>query len=167
MKKKYVWWENLDGVICCPSCGRRIDNLSVDNWLKDDLEPFEPDFCPYCGQALDWSERRSYGVKEEHDAETVSEKGREVADSGILQKAIETYGEESQTKMVLEEMSELQKEICKRWRGADNRDAIADEVADVEIMLRQLKIMLDLDHSVQQHKRAKLIRLQERLEGSK
>lgn len=32
----------------------------------------------------------------------------------ILQRAIAKYGEDAQMKMVLEEMSELQKEICKR-----------------------------------------------------
>ena len=67
-------------------------------------------------------------------------------------------------KMVLEEMSELQKEICKLWRGKDNRDAIAEEVADVEIMLDQLKLMLDIPYEVEQHRQNKLQRLRERLE---
>ena len=31
----------------------------------------------------------------------------------ILQQAIETFGEHAQEQMLLEEMSELQKEICK------------------------------------------------------
>ena len=66
---------------------------------------------------------------------------------------------------VLEEMSELQKEICKLWRGKDNRDAIAEEVADVEIMLGQLKVMLDIGGDVGRHKTTKLLRLQKRLEG--
>ena len=61
-------------------------------------------------------------------------------------------------------MSELQKEICKLWRGKDNRDAIAEEVADVEIMLDQLKLMLDIPYQVEQHRQNKLQRLQERLE---
>lgn len=68
MKKRYVWFEDLDSVICCPSCNRRIDNFYRDECVPDDVEPFYPDFCPYCGQALDWSEIRRYGVKEEHDA---------------------------------------------------------------------------------------------------
>lgn len=62
-------------------------------------------------------------------------------------------------KMVLEEMSELQKEICKRWRGKDNRDAIIEEVADLEIMLDQLKLMLDIQYHVQQARQDKLLRL--------
>lgn len=82
----------------------------------------------------------------------------------ILQQAIAKYGEEAQMKMVLEEMSELQKEICKRWRGKDNRDAIIEEVADLEIMLDQLKLMLDIQYHVQQARQDKLLRLQGRLE---
>lgn len=82
----------------------------------------------------------------------------------ILQRAIAKYGEEAQMKMALEEMSELQKEICKRWRGKDNRDAIIEEVADLEIMLDQLKLMLDIQYHVQQARQDKLIRLQGRLE---
>lgn len=82
----------------------------------------------------------------------------------LLQRAIAKWGKDAQMKMVLEEMSELQKEICKMWRGKDNRDAIAEEVADVEIMLDQLKLMLDIPYQVEQHRQNKLQRLQERLE---
>lgn len=82
----------------------------------------------------------------------------------ILKKAIATYGEEAQTKMVLEEMSELQKEICKRWRGKDNIKAIAEEVADVEIVLGQLKLMLDIEDLVADYWDEKMARLKERLE---
>lgn len=81
----------------------------------------------------------------------------------ILRAAIDAYGEEAQTKMVLEEMSELQKEICKRWRGADNIGNIAEELADVEIMLDQLKMMLDIEVEVGQYRHEKLLRLQDRL----
>lgn len=81
----------------------------------------------------------------------------------ILQAAIARWGKDAQTKMVLEEMSELQKEICKMWRGKENTANIAEEVADVEIMLNQLKLMLDIEDTVRKYKSAKLIRLQERL----
>ena len=82
----------------------------------------------------------------------------------VFQRAIATWGDDAQMKMVLEEMSELQKEICKMWRGKDNRGAIAEEVADVEIMLDQLKLMLDIPYEVEQHRQNKLQRLRERLE---
>ena len=49
----------------------------------------------------------------------------------ILKRAVETYGAQAQTLMVFEEMSELQKELCKHARGKDNREAIVEEIADV------------------------------------
>ena len=40
--------------------------------------------------------------------------------------AIRTFGEEYQEEVAVEELSELIKEICKNWRGNDNRAAIAN-----------------------------------------
>ena len=65
--------------------------------------------------------------------------------------------------MVLEEVAELQKEICKLWRGRDNIQAIAEEVADVGIMLDRLKLILDITEDVQQFREKKITRLKERL----
>ena len=87
-----------------------------------------------------------------------------IHEMSLLQRAIAKYGKDAQMKMVLEEMSELQKEICKLWRGKDNLPEIAEEIADVEIMLDQLKLMLDIPYQVEQHRQNKLQRLQERLE---
>lgn len=58
---------------------------------------------------------------------------------------IDHYGHESQKMMLLlEEMAELQKEICKEFRGELNKDAITEEVADVLIMLEQVQMMYDI-----------------------
>ena len=46
-----------------------------------------------------------------------------------------------QTMVAIEEMSELTKELVKQMRGRDNKDAIAEEMADVEIMMCQLRLM--------------------------
>lgn len=67
MKKKYVWFEDLDGIVCCPGCGHQVDNYAEK--ILGEFEFIEPKFCPNCGQALDWSETRSYGVREEHETE--------------------------------------------------------------------------------------------------
>jgi len=67
-------------------------------------------------------------------------------------------------KMLLEEMSELQKEICKSWCGADNVDHIAEEIADVEIMLDQLKMMTGSVDMVKTIREKKLRRLEQRLD---
>ena len=60
----------------------------------------------------------------------------------VLKRALDTWGEEAQMLMVVEEMSELMKEILKNVnRGKDNVDQIVEETADVEIMLEQLNQM--------------------------
>ena len=41
--------------------------------------------------------------------------------------------------------------------------AIAEEVADVEIMLDQLKLILDIEEDVQRFREKKITRLKERL----
>lgn len=57
---------------------------------------------------------------------------------------IDHYGHESQKMMLLEEMAELQKEICKEFRGELSKDAVTEEVADVLIMLEQVQMMYDI-----------------------
>lgn len=59
-------------------------------------------------------------------------------------KLLDHYGHESQKMMLLEEMAELQKEICKEFRGELNKEAITEEVADVLIMLEQVQMMYDI-----------------------
>lgn len=81
----------------------------------------------------------------------------------ILSAAVATWGKDAQAKMLLEEMAELQKEICKVWRGKDNEVEIAEEVADVEIMLAQIKMIFDIDTSVGVYRDAKIERLRQRL----
>ena len=78
----------------------------------------------------------------------------------ILQKAIDTYGEESQKKMMIEEMSELTKELCKWFRGEADTGHILEEMADVQIMLDQMRMIFG-DTSEQE--KAKVERLGRRL----
>ena len=59
----------------------------------------------------------------------------------IMAELISYYGHESQKMMLLEEMSELQKEICKDMRYDPDLEAITEEVADVLIMLEQIQMM--------------------------
>ena len=82
----------------------------------------------------------------------------------ILKKAIDTYGTEMQLVVACEELSELQKEICKSLRGRDNLPAIAEEIADVEIMLEQLKIIFNCSCDVGIVRQEKLERLARRIE---
>ena len=85
----------------------------------------------------------------------------------ILLSALAKFGDQAQTVMVFEEMSELAKELCKNMRGKDNRDAIAEEIADVRIMLDQMEILHDCAASVSRWRESKLHRLSLRLEDEK
>ncbi len=85
-----------------------------------------------------------------------------------LLKAIKTFGIDAQLDMVVEEMSELTKEICKKKRGKDNRVEIIEEIADVYIMLEQLKIICNISQKeIQNIAEVKVKRLNERLENIK
>ena len=67
--------------------------------------------------------------------------------------------------MVFEEMSELQKELCKFKRGKSNISNIAEEIADVKIMLEQMALAFDIEDKVELQKDLKIKRLEERIKG--
>lgn len=74
--------------------------------------------------------------------------------------ALSTYGAQAQTMMVMEEMAELQKELCKHARGKENRAQIAEEIADVQIMLEQMELLHGCAGLVAGFKAQKLERLE-------
>lgn len=79
--------------------------------------------------------------------------------------AVRAYGKQSQLVMAMEEMSELTKELSKNLRGADNSKALAEEIADVEIMLEQLKVIFRNRALVDRIRAGKLVRLSDRITG--
>lgn len=75
-------------------------------------------------------------------------------DREIFEAAISVYGKDAQTLMAIEEMSELTKALCKERRARGNDDPIirqkildniAEEIADVQIMLNQLRMIFRLN----------------------
>ena len=84
----------------------------------------------------------------------------------VYQAALRKWGVGLQTMMAVEEMSELTKEICKIKRGKMDLDALADEIADVTIMLEQLRDIYGLNDAVCDHMDAKILRLQSRVGGA-
>ena len=83
----------------------------------------------------------------------------------ILENALMTYGAKAQILMVMEEMAELQKELCKNIRGKANVANIAEEIADVKIMLEQMILLYHCEHAVQANREYKLMRLENRIEA--
>lgn len=87
-----------------------------------------------------------------------------IDESEVLQRALDTYGSLPQIVMIFEEMSELQKELCKYLRGKYSPENIAEEIADVEIMLEQMKMLFCCTDDVRNERRRKVVRLKGRLD---
>jgi hypothetical protein len=66
-----------------------------------------------------------------------------MTDRDIYKAAIDIWGQESQVWMLFEEMSELQKALCKYRRSptSDNLVNVNEEMADVDIMMDQMRVM--------------------------
>lgn len=82
----------------------------------------------------------------------------------IYEKAVNKFGKIPQLIMAMEEMSELIQGLSKDIRGKRDEDNISEEIADVEIMLAQLKIIYQNDVEVEKWKTDKLFRLQAKIE---
>lgn len=85
----------------------------------------------------------------------------------IYKKTIDKYGKSKQVVKAVEELSELQKELCKLLLTVTNKRKVvtnvAEEIADCEIMIKQLKLILNCDGMVNNWKLYKLKRLEEKL----
>ena len=80
----------------------------------------------------------------------------------FYEKIIFHLGDKNQITVAIEELSELQKELCKYLRGDMDYYNIAEEIADVEIMLEQLKIIFLNKSDVEETKKEKINRTIER-----
>ena len=74
----------------------------------------------------------------------------------VCKKAIDTFGVANQQMKAVEEMGELTQAIAKALIGKEHN--VEEEIADVEIMLTQLKIMYDLK-KIEEWKEFKINRL--------
>jgi hypothetical protein len=87
----------------------------------------------------------------------------------ILRKAIDTYGDQAQIDVCIEECSELIKALIKYRRsyGAEKyaaRDNVVEEISDVQIMLDQMRMIYG---GTADQEAYKLERLEKRLEDAK
>ena len=73
------------------------------------------------------------------------EKGQETI---ILERVMEMSTRQQQAAIAIEEMAELTQVLVKHYhRGVDLTERVIEEIADVELMLHQLKIALSQDES--------------------
>lgn len=88
-----------------------------------------------------------------------------------LIKIAKYYGYQHQRKKLIEEMAELTVEICHLDERGDyenfiHRQAIYEEIADVEVVLEQIKYLLDCEAEVGALKQYKIDRQLKRMEKS-
>lgn len=82
----------------------------------------------------------------------------------IYERAVKVWGKDAQMLQVIEEMSELTKELLKNVnRKKNNISEIIEETADVEIMLEQLKCCYNIAQEVKEYKAQKLLKIENRL----
>ncbi len=86
-------------------------------------------------------------------------------EENLYERALRVWHKEPQMLQVIEEMSELTKEILKNVnRKKDNVAEIIEETADVEIMLEQLKCCYQIADAVDAYKKEKLKKIAQRLD---
>lgn len=85
----------------------------------------------------------------------------------LYERAISQWGYKAQLAMALEEIIELSFELIKFMRKENDwrSERIEDEVADVEIMMAQLRLIFNTEN-ISRIKAKKLRRLQGRLENA-
>ena len=121
----------------CPQCGREMrDIIGQVRWVCS------------CGCSICTNVMR--GIKSMTEEE-------------ILHGVQEQYGLSYEMVVAIEELSELTKELCKEMRGRGNKEAIAEEMADVEIVLAHLKLIYKNADMVAEWRDRKLRELEQML----
>ena len=89
------------------------------------------------------------------------------------------YGYEAQARQLIEEMAELTVALNKEWRTQKNympsddtklkeaRERVIEEIADVEVVLAQIKYLMNCEGEVIQVKKQKIDRQLLRIEANK
>jgi len=95
-----------------------------------------------------------------------------LSEEEIDRKALEMWGLDLQIIIAIEELSELQKALCKflRHKGKECTpivESISEEIADVEVMINQIKMAFQNHDFVAQKKGEKLQKVSERLSKTK
>lgn len=128
------------------------DYIKENKALKEELDGLRKK-CEYVHAEAEEYRRRAEHIQESCNAD-------------VYCRSVNHYGETSRLILAIEEMSELTKELSKHIRGRNNMSAICEEMADVEIMLEQLKIVFNNRAAVDYHKAHKLQRLADRMDGN-
>lgn len=85
----------------------------------------------------------------------------------VYSDALDTFGANAQLAKALEELNEVQLEICRMVNGRGDVTHLAEEVADATIMLEQIRQIFDINGLTCNFMDAKVLRLRARIEEAK
>jgi hypothetical protein len=80
----------------------------------------------------------------------------------LYQRAIATWGSEPQLRQLQEECGEVVAAVNRHLRGTGSTDSLAEEIADVEIMCEQARLIVG-PARIEHFRKLKLARLEDRL----
>ena len=153
-----------DEIVTALRC--HCDAIETGKCPKDKCPSFERPARYKCASVVS-GEAADLIENQQREIEALRQANEGVSGDEICRAALETFGKELQVTMAIEEMSELTKELCKNSRGQENTTHIAEEIADVEIMLQQMVMLFDCAGQVETFRRYKLERLAGRSEEAK
>ena len=98
------------------------------------------------------------------DSVDVAEESSLTGDNKLLLRAIDHYGAKNQASQLMGEMGELAAELTRHFFQNRNREKeIAEEIADVQVMLEQMILHLGIEGEVSEWRPNKLKRLGSRI----
>jgi len=83
----------------------------------------------------------------------------------IYKQAVTAWGSAAQRLMVIEECSELINNICKFFRGRVTDEDVLHEMVDVQLMINEMRTLIDNEEEWNKYYAFKLTRLERRLQG--
>jgi ribosomal protein S13 len=92
-------------------------------------------------------------------------KGKMMRKKDVYNKAKQVYGIDAQVTKAVEELAELQKELCKFLLDDGNMEHITEEIADVKVMIEQLELIFECKAAVKTVKDSKILRLSAKLDA--
>lgn len=116
--------------------------------------------CCGCGYEHNCSTRECAIIRE---AVSVIEADDPDRTNRIYGTAIQKWGAQAQIDKTFEEMGEVQVELCRMLFGRGDKAHLAEEIADVRIMLEQMERLFAIESEVLDRRREKLDRLAKRI----
>lgn len=82
----------------------------------------------------------------------------------VYEKAIAKFGPDHQAVKAVEELGEAVQAICKMLLGCEKREHLAEELADVSIMVEQMRMIFNIGGSVDSWMDYKIAALKRKVE---